>query len=156
MGRKRAGEKNGFIASYEIAYQPGELKAICYREGMEAESKVLFTAGDVTELSIEVEGELLQADGADLTFITIGLADCKGNENLFEKKEVSIKVEGAGHLQGFGSANPRCGKSFQDTTWETYDGYVMAVIRAGNSPGNIRIKVSAPGCETKELIIPVS
>ncbi|MEG2146705.1 MAG: glycoside hydrolase family 2 TIM barrel-domain containing protein [Lachnospiraceae bacterium] len=153
LGRKAAGEKNGYVASYEITYQPGELKAVNYRHGIEAETKCLYTASTVTELNIHIEGEKLKADGADLSFITIGLLDKEGKENMFETKDITIQVEGDGYLQGFGSADPRCGKSFQDTTWETYDGYVMAVVRAGTESGEIKVQISAPKCETKKVIL---
>lgn len=154
LGRKPAGEENGFFASYETTYVPGELKAVSYR-GDSTETSSLFTAGKAEKLFVETEGERLKADGKDLAFITIGLTDADGNENMFEEKEVTVRVTGAGKLQGFGSADPRCGESFRNTVCKTYDGYAMAVVRSGKEKGEIRVEISAPGCETKIIRIPV-
>lgn len=64
-------------------------------------------------------------------------------------------MEGAGSLQGFGSANPETENHYDNTVWETYDGYLLAVIRAGGEAGKIRVTFSAEGCEEKEIVIGV-
>ena len=97
----------------------------------------------------------MAADGEDLSFITIKLVDDKGVENLSASKEVSVSVEGAGRLEGFGSAKPDSLGSYDDTKWETYDGYVMAVVRSGEEEGTIKVSVSAEGCEEQKLEIQV-
>ncbi len=153
LGRKPAGEANGFTASYEMTYEPGELLAVGYTAGAETGRFVLKTADAAVELQVTVEGETLQADGEDLAFVTVRLADKYGVENLYAEKEITVTVEGAGTLQGFGSADPRAIGSYDGVTWKTYDGYVMAVIRAGAEAGEIRVKFAAEGCETQEVVI---
>lgn len=56
-------------------------------------------------------------------------------------------VEGAGMLEAMGSADPQSLGSYDDSEWEAYDGYVMAVVRAGEEKGMIEVKVTAEGCE---------
>lgn len=67
--------------------------------------------------------------------------------SLFQKKKVSVHVEGAVELFGFGNADTQAMGSYDDTEWETYDGYVMAVIRAGRKPGKAKVVFSAEGCK---------
>lgn len=155
LGRKKAGEKNGFLATYMVKYEPGTLKAVSYRQEGDITSSQLITAGKAEKIRVITEEECLHGDGRDLAFITIGFTDKDGNENIFEKKEVRVEVNGEGYLQGFGNANPRSEGSFQDTVWTTYDGYVMAVIRSGNKAGNVEISISSPGCEKRIIAIPV-
>ena len=153
LGRKPAGEACGFTASYEMTYEPGELLAVSYTGGEETGRFVLKTAGSDVELQVTCEGETLKADGEDLAFVTVNLADQDGIGNLNAEKEITVTVEGAGTLQGFGNADPRAIGSYDDTTWKTYDGYAMAVIRAGVEPGEIRVKFEADGCRTQEVVI---
>ena len=82
LGRKPAGEANGFTASYEMTYEPGELLAVSYTDGAETGRFVLKTADADVELQVMVEGETLQADGEDLAFVTVRLVDKEGVENL--------------------------------------------------------------------------
>lgn len=155
LGRKAAGEANGFTASYEITYEPGELLAVSYRDGEETGRDVLYTAKDEVQMQVDCEGEVLKADGEDLAFVTVKLTDDQGVENLFAQKEITVTVEGAGTLQGFGNADPRAIGSYDDPTWKTFDGYVMAVVRAGREAGTIKVRFDAEGCESREIEIQV-
>lgn len=156
LGRKPAGEAYGFTASYEITYEPGELLAVSYRNGKETGRHVLYTADSEVQMQVQCEGTTLNADGADLAFVTVKLTDTKGIENLNAEKEITVTVEGAGTLQGFGNADPRAIGSYDDTTWKTYDGYVMAVIRAGTKAGEITVRFDAEGCEEQKVVIEVT
>lgn len=147
LGRKPAGEEHGFTASYELAYEPGELTAVSYEDGKETGRFSLVTAGEDIRLHAEADRTVLAADGEDLAFVTVRLADEKGTDNLYASKKVTVSVEGAGRLEGFGSADPQALGSYDDAAWETYDGYAMAVVRAGEEDGTIRVAVRADGCE---------
>lgn len=138
-----------------VTYEPGELTAVSYEGGKETGRFSLATAGEKVRLCVEADRMELSADGEDLSFITIKLTDEKGTDNLSASKEVSVSVEGAGRLEGFGSAKPDSLGSYDDTKWETYDGYVMAVVRAGEEEGVIRVAVTAEGCEEQRLEIAV-
>lgn len=106
-------------------------------------------------MQVDCEGEVLKADGEDLAFVTVKLTDDQGVENLFAQKEITVTVEGAGTLQGFGNADPRAIGSYDDPTWKTFDGYVMAVVRAGREAGTIKVRFDAEGCESREIEIQV-
>ena len=66
---------------------------------------------------------------------------------------MTVSVEGAGVLAGFGSAHPQCEGSYQDAAWETFDGRVMAVIRSTNEPGEIRVRFAAEGCGAQMITL---
>ena len=83
--------------------------------------------------------QTLQAGSSDLTFLTVCLKDNEGRENLFRKETVSVRIEGPAELAGFGSADPQAEGSYDDRVWETYDGYVMAVLRAGKEAGTAKV-----------------
>lgn len=157
FGRKPAGEENNFTAAYELDYEPGILSAISYSGGKETGSFTLETSGNNLRIKAKADRTVLAADGEDLSFITVRLEDENGIENLFETRKIRINIEGDATLQGFGNADPQSTGSYDDKEWETYDGYVMAVIRAGKRPGRINVVFSSEGCpdelveiETKE------
>ena len=64
-----------------------------------------------------------------------------------------MTVEGAGRLAGFGSAHPQCEGSYQDETWESFDGRVMAVVRSTEEAGEIRVRISAEDCGEKTITL---
>lgn len=152
LGRKPAGEQNGFAASFQTAYEPGELKAVCYRDGQAAEVDALCTAGDNVHLHAEADRTVLKADGADLCYVMLSLRDENGVLNPQAAADVTVTVEGAGVLQGMGSADVETGNHYDCNTWQTFEGYVLAVVRAGTVPGDIIVKISGNG-EQKEVRI---
>ena len=155
LGRKPAGEQHGFTATYEMTYEPGEITAVSYEDGKETGRFSLETANSKVQLLAETDRKTLSADGEDLAFITVKLVDENGVENLFASKKVTVSVKGAGTLQAFGSADPKALGSYDDTTWQTFDGYVMAVIRAGKEAGTVTVSFVAEGCKEQCVEIEV-
>lgn len=144
LGRKKP---DHLTAVFEVVHEPGELLAVGYTGGVAIGKHSLNTAGEVSALRVQWDRETVFADGQSLAYLTVDLVDKDGRWNRWEEKEVTVTVEGAATLQGFGSANPSGGGSYQDTTWKTWDGRVLAVIRSTQEAGNIRVRFSAPGCE---------
>ena len=155
LGRRKAGEDNGFTATYEISYEPGELRAVGYSGGMQDGEFSIVTAEQHTQIKLETNRETFVSDGEDLAFVLVKFVDDNGTENLFDKQKVQITVEGAGSLEGFGSANPSSQEKYDDDTAFTYDGYCLAVVRAGEMPGKLRLSFSSEGFETKTLELDV-
>lgn len=155
LGRKPVGEDYSFTAAYETDYEPGILEAVSYVNGEISGKCVLKTAADKVCLSVGSDKTMLKADGEDLAFITVKLTDENGTDNLWAVKDIHVEIEGAGVLQGFGSADPSNDNSYDDATWSTYDGYVMAVVRAGTEPGEITVRFTAEGCEEKIVTLVV-
>lgn len=155
LGRQPAGKANGYEARFEITYEPGELMAIGYTGGKEDGRMCLKTAGKATALNVQADNQTLKADGADLAYIAVQLVDSEGVPNHWETKEISVEIEGAITLQGFGSADPQSLGNYFDTVWPTYDGRVLAVVRSGFEKGKGKVTFRAEGCEPVEIEIEV-
>lgn len=147
LGRKKAGEAVGFDVYYQLTYMPGELTAVGYTNGHEDGRCALKTAKEPQRIAVSLDREDLAADGRSLAFLTMDLLDASGVPNRWLERDVSVTVEGAGILAGFGSADPQADGSYQENVWKTFDGRVMAVIRSTNDPGDICVRINANGCE---------
>ena len=150
LGRKATQEHE---AAFALTYEPGELLAIGYTHGKEDGRFALHTAGTAVKLGVSTDKDRLSADGRGAAFVTIDLLDEKGQPSRFEQRKITVTVEGAGVLAGFGSAHPQCEGSYQDSTWESFDGRVMAVVRSTEEAGEIRVRVEADGCEANTLTL---
>jgi beta-galactosidase len=156
LGEKPAGDHHNFKAVFKTTYQPGELTAVSYaKDGKEIGYTTLKTASQHLHLHVHPEVSKLRADGADLAYVNIMLADENGIVKPLVDRKVTVHVEGAGLLMGFGSANPLTEESFMDAEHTTYRGRALAVVRAGLKAGIVKMTVSAGDCETKVLTIPV-
>jgi hypothetical protein len=153
LGRKPAGENEGFTASFTAIYEPGSLTAWAVRDGQLCESHSIATAGNDVLLDVSIDRETLIGT-QDLAFVSISLKDSNGTPNLNVVKEVAVDVAN-GTLLGYGSADPQATGSYQDKAWKTYDGRLLAVIHPVKGCNGIDVRVSAPGCEDVRKAIAV-
>lgn len=151
LGRRQV--SSVYVVTFEVPYHPGTLEAVSYLNGTEVGRSMLQTAGPVVKLKMETERSVLPADGDSLAFVKIRLIDAAGNFNRFERVAVTVKVDGSAVLQGFGSADPSCEGSYQSHTWNTYDGSVMAVVRAQKRQGEAVITVSAENIPEEKMVL---
>lgn len=153
LGRKPAGESHEFTATFELSYEPGELIAVGYQDGVKTGGNKLVTASSDVTLDVNIDRNIIKADGADLAYILVGLTDEMGNQNIQISKKIAVQVKGNGTLQGYGSADPGTENSYDSNEWETYDGYVLAVIRASKEPGEIMVTFTLQDGEYQTVTI---
>lgn len=157
LNEKSLGRKplQDFAATWELPYTPGTLTAVSYLDRAEAGRTELVTTEEPAALALHPDRTGMPADGQALTFVRIRPVDGQDRWNRFVPVTVTVEVTGAGTLQGLGSANPSCEGSYLDSTWTTYDGEVMAVLRAGTEPGLLTLTVTTPGLPRQTLTITV-
>jgi len=146
LGIQPAGREKGFVASFNVPYERGRLEAWAVRDGSRAECYVLQTADDQIFLTAE-SGSSLTLHPDEVVFIPVDLCDANGQMNLQTKKNVTAAVNGEAALLAFGSAAPSSSNSYDDSICETWDGQVMAAVRAGRKAGSAQIVFTAPDCQ---------
>ena len=152
VGRQPAGESHRFRAEFETVYEPGELLAVAYAGGTETGRDLLRSAAGPVLLRAEADRQAISADGGDLAYVTLTLADQAGTCCTHADRPVRVEVSGQGVLLGFGSADPSTKERFDATERRTYNGRALAVLRP-TGPGKIRLTATAPGCGPAEILI---
>lgn len=153
LGKKMAGKNNNFIATFETLYEPGMIKAVNYRNGNPAEIQTLTTADSDIKIFAEADKDVIKADGADMAYIMVSLRDSSGNVDMQNQKEITVSVKGNASIIGFGSADPETDNSYDCRTWNTYDGYLLAAIRAEKVSGDaVVLFTSSDGLKTEIAI----
>lgn len=142
------------IATLTVTYQPGQLKAVAYRQGKPVGESVLETTGPAVALRLEADRQSLSADTLDLCYVTATLVDGQGRRVYNDDRELSAFLRGPGTLAGFGSNNPCTEESYGTGRRFTWHGHAMLVLRAGDAPGQLELTVSTQGLETQMLQIP--
>lgn len=153
LGRKTVGVESKFKAIFEVAYAPGELIAVGYRDGRVAGRWTLRTAGPPARVDILVDRSWMTANGEDLAYVAMELQDANGTPSYARDKDrrVRIHVRGAGILAGIGNGNPLDVSSFQSGERTTFHGRAVAVIRAGTAPGPVVVDIEADGLPTRQF-----
>ena len=155
LGRKKAGRRRGFVTRFRAPYEPGELVAVGYRGGVETGRSSLRSAG-AAALTVRAESSALSADGQDLAFVWIELADQSGVVEMLDDDRVTVEVTGAGTLAALASAVVSTAESFVDAEHTTWRGRALAVIRSNGESGELQVVVTSErhGSATLKLSTP--
>jgi beta-galactosidase len=155
LGRKEVGLQSEYKASFQVPYAPGRIVAVGYRDGREAGRWSLQTAGAPAETLVSVDRAQMLANGEDLAYVTIELADANRTPVYAQDgdRNVRVTVRGAGELVGLGNGNPLDASSLQSGRRKTFHGRAVAVVRAGTAAGSISVNIEADGLPARQFRI---
>jgi beta-galactosidase len=155
LGRKSVGLETEYKTSYQVSYRPGQVVAVGYRDGREAGRWTLRTAGAPMSARVSVDRSQVAANGEDLAYVTVELADADGTSVYArsDDREVRVKVSGPGTLAGLGSGDPQDASSFESGRRKSFHGRAVAVVRAGKKAGSITVEIEAEGLPTQVIEI---
>lgn len=139
---------------WQVPFQAGELCARAYdAEGNLIAEECRCTPGNSARIVLKAEDDHLLADGEDMTFVTISMADADGHpvENAVDR--VQVKVTG-GVLLGLDNGDSTDKEGYKTTTRRLFSGKLLAIVGAPAEAGTVRVEVSSPGKETAVLEIP--
>jgi beta-galactosidase len=154
LGRKRKEKRQYRLRWDNVAYVPGELRVIAYRDWKRWAEDVVKTTGAASRLTLKADRATLRADGSDLSFITVTVADKDGLLVPRSKNRVRFQVSGPGEIVAVDNGDATSHESFQSKERAAYNGLCLVVVRTkAGQPGAIRLAASADGLSGAELLI---
>ncbi len=139
-----------------VIYEPGELKVVAYAaDGKVAGEKVVRTAGKPHHLVATANRTELTADGEDLAYITVQVADKDGNIVPTDERAVKFSTRGAGTFRAAANGDPNSLRLFHLPETDLFSGAATAIVQSGTEPGKLKFTVSAKGLRPATVEIPV-
>lgn len=140
----------------DTKYEPGEVKVVAYdAAGNKTAEKILRTAGKPHHLILTPNRKSLVADGEDLVYITIQVADKDGNIIPTDNRIVNFSVSGAGTFEATANGDPTSLMPFQNPKMNLFSGAATAIVRSADKEGEIKFTASAKGVKPATLSLQV-
>ena len=140
----------------DTKYEPGDVKVVAYNaDGSVAGEETIRTAGKPHHFVLSANRDALAADGEDLAYITVQVADKDGNIVPDDEREVKFKVTGDGNFRATANGDPTSLRLFHKPVMDLFSGAATAIVQAGDQPGNVTLTVSAKGLPSKSITLPV-
>ena len=140
----------------DVVYQPGEVKVVAYgADGKVAAEKTVKTAGKPHHLVLSANRKSLSADGEDLTYITVQVADKDGNIVPTDDRLVKFDVAGAGRFVATANGDPTCVMPFQNPEMKLFSGALTAIVSSGKQAGKIVFTAKAKGVKSAKITVDV-
>ena len=137
----------------DVAYEPGEVKVVAYKNGQKLGEKTMRTAEKAVALKAAIEPHLT-SDSNELTWIQVDAFDAKGVRDPLAKNRVKFALKGPGKILGVGNGDSTAMEAFTKVdSHPMFFGKVVAVVRR-EGPGDLVLEVSSDGLKPDTVRLP--
>jgi beta-galactosidase len=144
LGRKKKDPYAYRIIWNDVKYQPGELEVVAYKNGKRWANNVVKTSGPAAKLVLIANHKKIDADGKDLSFITVMVEDKNGLPVPQASSAIHFQISGPGEIVATDNGNPTDLTSFQSHDRNAFNGLALAIVRCLHS-GTAILEASSPG-----------
>ena len=125
-----------------IAYVPGYLEAVGYRNGKAVARHRIETTGEAKKLALIPDAIEWQADGTDLMHVRVHAVDRKGRRVWAAQEQLTFSVEGDARIVAVDNGNILSDELHTGNTRRLYNGSALVILRAGKTPGKVVLTVT--------------
>ena len=157
FGRKKKGAYEYRIRWDDVVYQPGTLKMVAYKNGKPWATDEVKTAGEPAKLKLEPDRSMIDADGKDLSFVTVAVTDSNGLTAPRADNRIHFDIEGPGEIVATDNGDPTSFESFQSRDRKAFNGLCLVIVRGKpGQPGKIKLAAKADGLKIETVSIKTS
>lgn len=130
---------------WRVKYEPGRLVAVARKDGRIVNSKTVCTAGKPAQIRLTPDRRVINADGTDLSYITVEILDKDGNLCPNASNLVRFDVTGNAKIAGVDNGSPISMERFRDNKRRAFYGKCMLVIQNNGEQGTASISAASEG-----------
>lgn len=156
-------DNDSLYPSFTVPYEVGTIEAKGYDKNgnlltnIEGRSSIT-TYGDVVTVDLSADNTTIDADGYDLSYITVDLVDKDGNIASGANNELTYILEGNGKIVGLDNGNAADTDSYKPDTDKSgarsaFNGKALVIVQSTKDAGEMTLTVSGEGVESKSITI---
>lgn len=153
LGKKTTDRTTKYLANWQLPYEPGTLRAVGFTGKKQVTVAEIHTANEANKIRLSADRNKIEANGQDLSYITVELTDNNSVRNPKADNLVSFEVVGPGTIVGIGNANPISVESFQLSQRKAWHGKCLVVVKSDTEAGKIVLKATSEGLQSTSLEI---
>ena len=152
---KKSKQGQDMKVMWRLKYAPGELKAVSRKNGKTVLEKLIRTAGPAAKLELTADRGKINADGKDLSFVTVRVLDKDGNLIPDAANLINFKIEGDAKITAVDNGSPISHESFQADHRKAFNGLALAIIKAGSKASKVTLSANSEGLQAASIQIEV-
>jgi beta-galactosidase len=146
LGRKKRGPRDYRLRWDDVVYQPGTLRAVAWKNGKPWAEDSVVTAGKPARLLLAADRKEVHADGDDLVFVTVTVADKDGRAVPRSDKRIRFTLTGPGRIVATDNGDATSFESFQSPSRKAYNGLALAIVRTrAGEKGRLVLRAEGEG-----------
>jgi len=140
--------KDDLHLAWKVLFEAGTLRAVGKKEGVEILREEVKTAGEPAAIIITPDRTVINADGSDLSFITVTIVDKENNPVPYADNLVRFAVEGNASIAGVDNGSQVSMEPFKADYRKVFHGKCLMVLKAGVKDGEVMVTASSEGLES--------
>ncbi|WP_036602670.1 beta-galactosidase GalB [Olivibacter sitiensis] len=154
LGRKKRGKQEYRLRWDDIKYAPGELKAVAFKDGKRWAEDIVKTTGAASQLMLQADRPVFLADGEDLVFVTVSIADKDRLTVPRAKNLLRFSIDGPGEIVATDNGDPTSLVSFSSLEREAFNGLCLVIVRARRGQeGAIKLTAESAGLDSATILL---
>jgi len=154
QGRKKKAQYEYRLRWDYVTYEPGELRAVAYKNGKEWATAVVRTASAPAKLELTPDRARIRADGSDLSFVTLRILDANGVPAPAADDLIRFSIEGPGEIVATDNGDPTSFVPFQSPQRKAFNGLCLVIVRGTpGDAGKITLRAQAPGLQSTSVVL---
>ncbi len=140
--------------SWDVPYEEGTLEVKAYMEGRVVATTTMTTAGKPARITLTPDRQVINADGKDLSYITVRVEDKDGNLCPNADNLINFKVSGAASFKAVGNGDATSLESFQQPKRKAFSGMCMLIVESKDGvKGVVDIVATSTGLKSQKVTI---
>lgn len=152
LGKKKKGLYEYRLRWDDIVYEPGELKAVAYKDDKIWAEEVVKTTGEPVKLVASADRNEINADGKDLSFITVQISDKDGLIVPRTNNMIEFSIEGPGEIIATDNGDSYNMESFASHKRKAFNGMALVIVRSkAGEKGTIVVTAKSDGLNNTQV-----
>ena len=124
-------------------YEPGEICAVAYKDGKEAERKTVRTAKEPYKIELSAYRDTIEANGEALNYVTAKIVDKDGNLCPNASNRLTFKSEGSAVVYATDAGDQRETETFLRPDKKAFSGMLVCCLRSNKAKGKTTVTCTA-------------
>lgn len=135
----------------DTVYEPGEICAVAYKNGKEAEQKTVRTAGKPHHISLSVYCNTIPSDGESLNYVTASIVDKDGNLCPHANNRLTFSASGSAFVYATDAGDERETETFLRPDKRALSGMLVCCLKSSGKSGRTTVTCYSDGLNSSSI-----
>lgn len=148
LGSKSFKDTKDLHLEFAVPFTAGSLRAVATRNGAVVARDEVVTAGAPSVIRLVADRTKIDADGKDLSFVTVRVEDANGVLIPDAANEITFTTTGPGAVIATDNGDATNHESFQTLERKAFHGLALAIVQSTDRAGEVVLTANSPGLKS--------
>lgn len=138
-------DNQALYVSWDVAYSPGELRAVSYKAGKTVKETVIKTSGKPAAIELVPDKSEMAPNHRDVVHAQVRILDADGNVVPMAGNRIQFRIDGPAEILGVDNGDQLDRDPSKADNRKAFHGMCLALIQSGFETGDVTVHADADG-----------